>query len=247
MRALIALAVAVSSSGCDQLFQVDPIDIVDAPPAADANNTDPPAFVSSGFMNFGDGQLMTDVTVTMARVEAGHLLVVAVCEIPNDPIGNVTDNFQTHYTHAASADSAAASPTLAAQLFYGIAAGTGPAAIAVHFTGIGASSIDVRAAEYKNVDPGAPFDAASGESGLDTTSVTASVVVHAAPALLVATTCVGDQSTGVDGFATRILTNPNGDLLADAIGTTASTEIAVGREGGASGMIVQLAAFRGSA
>ena len=245
MRALIALAVL--SSGCDQLFQVDEIQIIDAPPGADANITDPPKFVSSGFRNFPDGELMTEVTVTMARVQAGHLLVVAVCEVPNDPIGGVTDNFTSNYVHAVSADSAVASPSLAAQLFYGIAGGSGPAAITVHFPTIGANSVDVRVGEYANIDPVAPFDDASGKSMLDATSVTTSVVVHAAPALLVATTCVGDQSTGVDGFDTRVFTDPNGDLLADAIGATASTEIAVGHEMSASGMIVQLAAFRGSA
>lgn len=245
MRALIALAVL--SSGCDQLFQVDEIPIIDARPGADANITDPPKFVSSGFMNFPDGALMTDVTVTMAQVHEGNLLVVAICEIPNDPIGGVTDNFTSTYVHAVSADSAVASPSLAAQLFYGIAGGSGPAAITVHFPTIGANSIDVRVGEYTNIDPGAPFEGASGQSMLDATSVTTSVMVHAAPALLVAATCVGDQSTGVDGYATRVFTDPNGDLLADSISTTVSTEIAVGREQSASGMIVQVAAFRGSA
>jgi hypothetical protein len=241
LRALIAMVALVS--GCDFLFRIDEIEI---PISPDANVTDPPMFVSSGFKNFPDGELMTDVTVTMDEVHAGHLIVVAVCEIPNDPIGVVTDNFQTPYARVAAADSAVASPSLSAQLFYGIAGGTGPVAIDVHFAGIGASSIDVRTAEYMYIDPAAPFEEGTGKSMLDTTSVTTSVIVSAAPALLVAATCVGDQSTGVDGFETRVFTNPNGDLLADSIGTTKSTEIAVGHQEVASGMIVQLAAFRGS-
>jgi hypothetical protein len=189
---------------------------------------------------------MTEVSVTMAEVQAGDLLVVAVCEVPNDPIQSVSDDLHTVYVHA-SADAAIATPTLAAQLFYGLAGGSGSATIIASFKGIGATNIDVRVAEYANIDPVSPFDDASGKSALATTSVATSVVVHAVPALLVAATCVGDVSTGVDGFDTRILTSPNGDLLADSISSTVSDEIATAHQASASGAIVQLAAFYGSA
>ena len=244
MRALIAIAAL--STGCDQLFQLDSIEIVDAPPKPDANLTDPPRLVSVGFTNAGDGPLMTDVTVTMDPVQAGHLLVVAVCEIPNDPLGSVTDDLHTKYTHA-SADAASGSPSLAAQLYYGIVDNSGAPTIDVHFTGPGASSIDVRAAEYANIDSSAPLEDASGKSMINTMSLATSVVVDAVPALLVAATCVGDASTGVDGFDTRIVTMPNGDLFADTVTQTIGAAVATAHQGGASGMIVQLAAFRGSA
>jgi hypothetical protein len=234
---------AVLSTGCDQLFQVDQIEIVDS------GRVDPPKLVVGNFIAHGDdGTLYPSILVPLAAPLAkGDLVVVAVCEIPSSPIVNVSDTVVTSYVHA-SADSATALPLLAAQLYYAVMPGavTQPQ-IDVEFASLGTRSPDVRVAAYTNMDPGTPYENAIGESAESADSLSASVAVSAAPALLVAATCVGDRSTKVDGFVTRFVTEPNGDILADKVAEASGTVTATAHQGAASGLIVQLAAFRGGA
>lgn len=240
---------AVLAGGCDFVFRLDTIEIHDGGPV-DIRNAGMPAFEAGGWTaHAGDGTLYNSIAVTLDRPTArGDLVVVALCDFPGASSITVSDSLATPYTHIAVADSLIAQPALEAKLYYGVAPEAAPALeVEVAFGGPGAESPDVRVAAYSNVDQTAPLEMAKGLGAPDVDTLQATVMVSVVPTLLVAATCVGAQSTGVDGFVVRGLSQPNGDLLADSISDSVSDEIATAHQNPASGMIVQLAAFRGAA
>jgi len=243
---------AVLAGGCDFVFRLDTIEIHDGGPVdITAGSGDGiPAYEASGWTAYpGDGTLHTSVEVALdGPTDRGALVVVALCDFPSSASIAVSDTVATAYTHIATADAALAQPALTAKLYYGITPeATSAPVVDVAFGGAGVESPDVRVAVYKNVAPVAPLATATGTSATDVDTLQATVQVSVVPMLLVAATCVGAQSTSVEGFKLRALSQPNGDLLADAISDSVSDEIATAHQSAVDGMIVQLAAFRGAA
>jgi hypothetical protein len=246
LRALIAMAVLLS--GCDFLFRIDEIEIHDGGPDGAHTGSGNPTFETSGWTAHpGDGTLYTSIPVALdSPIDRDALVVVAVCNSPSSVTITVTDSVASAYTHAASADAVIAQPPLVATLYYAVAPmPTAALEVDVAFSGLGVESPDVRVAAYTNVAPLASFEAATSNSMADVDTLATSVAVSRVPALLLAATCVGAQTTVIDGFQIRAFSAPNGDALADALSDSVSTEIAVAHQSAADGLIVQLAAFRG--
>lgn len=244
---------AVLASGCDFVFRLDTIEIHDGGPAdthADGGSGDAaPAFEAGGWIAHpGDGTLYNSVAVTLDRpTERGDVVVVALCAFPTASPITVSDALSTAYTHVAVADAASAQPQLAAKLYYGVAPEAAAALeVDLAFGGAGVESPDVRVAAYRNLAQAAPLATATGVGAENVDTLQATVMVSAVPTLLVAATCVGAETTSVEGFQVRALSQPNGDLLADSISDSVSDEIATAHQSSATGMIVQLAAFRGA-
>jgi hypothetical protein len=243
LRALIAMVVLLG--GCDFLFRIDTIEIHDGATVV-GNGT--PKFEAAGWTAYpGDGTLHSSVEVALdGAVDSNALLVVALCSFPTAASIEITDSVGSTYTRATMADGVLAQPALAASLYYAVAPmPTGALVVHVAFSGTGAESPDVRVTAYANVSPIAPFEVAASHSMVDVDVLDTSVTVSSVPTLLVAATCVGGQTTAIDGFQIRAFSAPNGDALGDSLSDTVSDEIATAHQNPADGMIVQLAAFHG--
>ena len=66
-----------------------------------------------------------------------------------------------------------------------------------------------------------PVENAGFQRDLASDTINLMIDVPVVPALVFASSCVGSQATDVAGFMTRVITTPNGDLIADQIVTTA--------------------------
>jgi len=240
--------------GCDQLFQIDHLEIGDggapqdsAGGSADAAPTDP-TLLGYGQQAYSDNSPYSTVSVTLdGQYALGTLVVVAVCEASTSTGETVSDGGGTKYMEAVTAAGMVASPVLTARLYYGIlAASVQQPKIQVDFTDA-VFDPDVRVAAYTNIAAFTTFEAASATSGMATAAVTTVTQVADAPTLLVAATCVGDQTTGIDGFTIRTVTTPNGDALADTVTRTIGVASTTAHQNSTSGMILQVAAFKGSA
>jgi hypothetical protein len=254
LRALIAMAVL--ASGCDFLFRIDAIEIHDSGPADThlgsgsdaATGSDNPTFEAGGWTAYpGDGTLYSTIPVALdGPVDRNALVVVAVCNIPSASSITVSDSVAGVYAHATIADAVIAQPPLVASIYYAIAPmPTNALEVDVAFGSPGVESPDVRVAAYTNIAEFAPFETATTSSMADVDSLAATVLVTAVPTLLVAATCVGGQTTVIDGFTIREFSTPNGDALGDSLSDSVSDEIATAHQMPADGMIVQLAAFHG--
>ena len=239
---------AVLASGCDFLFRIDEISITDGGPVDTPVGSGNPTFEAAGWTAHpGNGTLYTTIPVLLdAPIERNALVVVALCNYPSAASIDVSDSVTSVYTHAASADGVVAQPALVATLYYAIAPmSTDALEVDVTFGAPGVESPDVRVAAFTNVAQLAPLEMATSNSMASVDTLEASVTINAVPTLLVAATCVGAQTTVIDGFQIRAFSAPNGDALADAPSDSVSDEIAVAHQSGPDGMIVQLAAFRG--
>jgi len=251
VRAL--LAVVALSAGCDQLFQINQIGF-DAGAGAhdgateqtDAPIPTDPTLLGYGQQAYSDTMPYSTVNVTLAgHYDAGTLVVVAICEGSTSTGQTVIDGGATKYMEAVTAEGMVASPVLTAQLYYGIlAAPAQQPMIQVEFTDA-VFDPDVRVAAYANLATLATFESASATSGMATTSVTTVTQVPAAPTLLVAATCVGQETTAIDGFTIRTVTTPNGDALADTVTRSIGVATTTAHQNSPSGMILQVAAFQG--
>ncbi len=106
-----------------------------------------------------------------------------------------------------------------------------------------AQAVDIRSAEYRNLDQTNPFDAGSTASGTAATATSRSATTTSSGELLVgAGMTVGLFSGAGSGYTTRLLTTPDGDIMEDrivtAIGSYTATAPVSGR------WLMQLATFR---
>ncbi|HEY2434211.1 MAG TPA: LamG-like jellyroll fold domain-containing protein [Vicinamibacterales bacterium] len=125
------------------------------------------------------------------------------------------------------------------------AAAAGTNVVTVVFTPA-AQFADVRIAEYRGLDPTAPLDVAVGAQGTGTTASSGSVTTRYANDLLVGANLVAQGTLGAGtGYASRIVTTPDGDILEDRTASTVGSYSATARlTGGA--WVMQVVAFRPS-
>ncbi len=103
---------------------------------------------------------------------------------------------------------------------------------------------DLRIAEYSGIATTNPVDAAASATGVGTVSG-AAVKTTAATDLLVAANYVTTATTGPgSGYASRLLTSPDGDILQDGVGTAAGTYFTSAPLAPSGAWIMQLVAFR---
>ena len=108
----------------------------------------------------------------------------------------------------------------------------------------GANSADIRIAEYSGVDPANPVDVVAAAQGTGTVSNSGSVVTANANDLLIGANLVQQLTTSPGtGYTSRVITSPDGDILEDAIVTTAGNHSATAQLNGGA-WIMQVVAFR---
>jgi hypothetical protein len=159
----------------------------------------------------------SSVAVSFANAEqAGDLNVIAVGWNANVDIVSVADSSGNSYNVAA--------PTITGNgksqaIYYATQVSAGPDVVTVTFSGP-ANYVDLRLAEYAGVST---LDAAGSATG--TTGTAAASVTTSAPNELVigAATCSYAIYGAGPGFTTRIITQPDSNILSDQLAVTAGS------------------------
>ena len=187
----------------------------------------------------------TTVAVTFPRAQsAGDLNVIAVgWNDSTATVASVADANGNTYTLAVGPT--AVSGVASQSIYYAknIAAAAAGNAVTVTFS-IAAKYPDIRIAEYSGLDPVNPVDVTAAASGNSATSSSGAATTTNANDLLVGANLVQTTTTGAgSGFTSRLITQPDGDLLEDRTVTTAGSYSATAPL--SSGQwIMQMAAFR---
>jgi hypothetical protein len=104
--------------------------------------------------------------------------------------------------------------------------------------------VDIRATEYSGLDPINPFDVGSSGSGTSATASSGSVTTTAANELIFGAGITTGGFTGSGaGFTTRIITNPDLDIVEDRFVTSSGLYSATAPLGTAA-WVMQVATFR---
>ena len=104
--------------------------------------------------------------------------------------------------------------------------------------------VDLRVAEYARIRHTSPFDGGTSANGSGSNASTGSVSVPAASELLFAAGMTGAVFNGPGpGYVNRVITVPDGDIVEDAIATSAGSASATAPLSGGT-WLLQLAAFR---
>jgi hypothetical protein len=107
-----------------------------------------------------------------------------------------------------------------------------------------ATFVDLRITEYARIRSANPFDGGASSNGTGANATTGSVTVPASSELLFAAGMTGAVFTGPGpGYASRVITSPDGDLVEDAIAPSAGSATASAPLSGGT-WLLQLAAFR---
>ena len=107
--------------------------------------------------------------------------------------------------------------------------------------------VDLRITEYSGLDPTNPVEVTSSNSGSTNSASSGSVTTTAANTLLFAAGMTGDfYGNATNGFTTRVITQPNGDIVADRIVNTVGSYAATAPVTGSNGWLMQLVAFKGA-
>lgn len=123
------------------------------------------------------------------------------------------------------------------------ASSAGANEVTVTFNGV-AVFVDLRITEYARIRHVSPFDGGTSANGSGNNASTGSVGVPAASELLFAAGMTGAVFTGPGpGFANRVITAPDGDIVEDVIAASAGSYSATAPLSGGT-WLLQLAAFR---
>jgi hypothetical protein len=108
-----------------------------------------------------------------------------------------------------------------------------------------AAFVDLRITEYSGLRTSAPFDVGSSASGSGATASSGALTTAGPSELLFAAGMTGTTFTAAGpGFTIRVVTAPDGDLVADAPATTAGSYTATASLGSGT-WLLQLVAFTG--
>ena len=121
-----------------------------------------------------------------------------------------------------------------------------PAGNTVRVTFSGAMPyVDLRITEYSGLDPTNPVDVTSSNSGSTNSASSGSVTTTAANTLLFGAGMTTDfYGNATNGFTTRVVTQPDGDIVADRIVSTVGSYAATAPVTGGGGWLMQLVAFK---
>jgi PKD repeat protein len=201
----------------------------------------PIAFVQVAAATPQTDQTAVPVALAAAQV-AGNLNAVVVGW--NDVIANVasvTDTAGNTYLPAAPVTRGGG---ISQAVYYATNIAAGANTVTVTFDRP-AAFVDVRVAEYSGLDRVSPLDATASAAGTASTANSGNATTTAARTLLLgAGTTTGAFGSAGSGYTTRIITQPDLDILADRAVTTAGTYNATAAVGGA--WVMQLVAFRGA-
>jgi hypothetical protein len=177
---------------------------------------------------------------------AGNLNVVVVgWNDATAQVQSVVDSRGNTYQRAVGPTVRAGSGTQS--IYYAaniVGAAAGANTVTVSFSPAAAFA-DIRIAEYRGIATVNPVDVAVGAQGSSTASSSGALTTTNANDLLVAANTVATHNTGPGtGFASRIITSPDGDILEDRIVTTAGSYTGTAPVSPAGWWIMQMVAFR---
>ncbi len=177
---------------------------------------------------------------------AGNTNIIAIgWNTAAGTISTVTDTAGNAYSLAAPLTRGGGN--LSQAIYYAKNIAAAPAGNTVKVTFSGAMKyVDVRITEYAGLDPTNPVDVTSSSSGSTNSATSGPVTTTAANALLFGAGMTwGYYGNATNGFATRVLTQPNFDIVADRIVNTVGSYAATAPVTGGGTWLMQLVAFKG--
>jgi hypothetical protein len=126
-----------------------------------------------------------------------------------------------------------------------VAAAANVNSVRVNFGGAGAGDPDIRIAEYAGLDPNNPLDATAAATGNNTNSDSGPATITSPTELLVGANLVqtGTVTPGA-GFNTRMITDPDSDILEDAVVTAMGSYRATATLNPSGQWVMQMVTFR---
>jgi hypothetical protein len=205
------------------------------------------AFVQMNYSVPSTSQTSVTTAYTKAQV-AGDTNVVAIgWSSSTSTVTAVTDTKGNTYTVAAG-------PTVQSgvqsQVIYVAkniaAAAAGANSVTVKFSAASAYP-DVRVLEYSGLDPVSPVDAAVGATGNSATSSSGSLTASSSYDLIFSANYVSTSTNAAgNGFITRVITNPDGDIVEDRTVTAAGAYTGTATLTRSGNWIMQTVALRGA-
>jgi chitodextrinase len=207
-------------------------------------------FIQGNFQAPQSSPTSVAVTYTAAQ-SAGDLNIVVVgWNDASTTIKSVTDTIGNVYTLAVGPTvqpGPAGGGGLSQAVYYAkniASANANGNAVTVSFN-TAAAFPDVRILEYSGLNATSPLDVTAAAVGNSATSSSGTATTTSASELLVAANMVFTGTSGAGtGFTSRMITNPDGDIVEDRIVTATGSYQATAPLSGAGPWIMQMAGFR---
>jgi Galactose oxidase-like, Early set domain/Concanavalin A-like lectin/glucanases superfamily/Bacterial Ig domain/Glucodextranase, domain B/Kelch motif len=188
-------------------------------------------------------------TVTVAYPAAqstGNLNVVVVgWNDAKATVTSVTDSKGNSYARAVGPTVRVNQATQSIYFAQNIAAAAANSNIVTVRFNVAAAYPDIRILEYSGLDPVSPLVGGVGSSGSSTTTNSGSLTTTVPNVLLVAANVVAKSTTGPGaGFISRMITNPNNDIVEDRIVTTTGTYSGTAPQSPSGYWVMQMVAFK---
>ncbi|MET0165172.1 MAG: PQQ-dependent sugar dehydrogenase [Vicinamibacterales bacterium] len=206
--------------------------------------TSPPAFVQVNSVTPQTDQSAVTVTFLSAQT-AGSTNVIAIGW--NSAAGNVNSVTDSAGNLYQSATVLARGTGLSQTIWYAkniVAAPAGSNTVTVTLSAA-MPYVDVRALEYRGLDPADPVDRTTAASGSSLAANSGPVTTTSANTLIFgAGMTLGTFNAATGGATTRIITQPDADIAQDQIVSATGTYSATANLGSATNWLMQLVAFK---
>jgi hypothetical protein len=171
-------------------------------------------YVQGAYATPQTSQLTVPVTYPAAQTSGNLNVVIVGWNDAVNSVSSVTDSKGNPYQRATGP---VMFNSLSQSIYYAKNIAGGSNTVTVNFSGA-ATYPDIRVLEYSGISTSNPFDVAAGSGGTGTLSSSGAVTTSSASDLLVAGNVVANQTNGpVTGFAQKILTVPDSDIVEDEI------------------------------
>ena len=190
-------------------------------------------------------QTIVGITYTAAQTSGDLNVVVVGWNDGVAVVNTVSDSSGNTYTLAVGPTAISGVESLSIYYAKNIAAAAaGANTVTVTFS-TGAAYPDIRILEYQGADPNNPVDVTVASSGNSASSSSGAVTTTNAADLLVAANLVQTGTTGAGtGFTSRMITQPDGDIVEDRMVTTTGSYSATAPVSPSGQWIMQMVAFR---
>ena len=204
----------------------------------------PIAFVQRNYSAPQSPQTTVSVAYTAAQTSGNLNVVVIGWNDSTTQVSSVADSKGNVYKVAVGPTIQSGTATQVIYYASNIAAAAANANTVTVTFNTGARYADIRIAEYSGINPATPVDAVAAGQGNGTSSSSGSVTTTNANDLLVGANIVQMGTMGAgSGYANRVITSPDGDILEDqAVTVTGSYSATASLTSGA--WIMQMVAFR---
>ena len=213
--------------------------------SVNANTTTSIKYVQGNYATPQTPQTAVNVTFTGAQAAADLNVVVVGWNDSSAIVNTLTDSRGNIYTRAVGPT--VQSGSLSQSIYYAkdiAAAAAGANTVTVTFS-VAAQYPDIRIIEYSGADLNNPIDVTVGNTGSSTTSSSGAAITTNSTDLLFAANIVATYTNSAgNGFTSRMITSPDGDLIEDRMTTAAGSHSATASLDSAGPWIMQMVAFR---